>query len=91
MPSLHAGGSFLFLLFALRHDRRLVWIMLPLWAFISVDAIANRWHYLVDLPAGMVLAWLSVRAGEAIAKVSALPLASPWRLRAQPRPALAPH
>ena len=91
MPSLHAGGSFLFLLFALRHDRRLVWIMLPLWAFISVDAIANRWHYLVDLPAGMVLAWLSVRAGEAIAKVSALPLALPWRLRAQPRPALAPH
>lgn len=91
MPSLHAGGSFLFLLFALRHDRRLVWVMLPLWAFISVDAIANRWHYLVDLPAGMLLAWLSVRAGEAIAEVSAVPLRWHRTPRAPPGPAFVPH
>lgn len=91
MPSLHAGGSFLFLLFALRHDRRLVWVMLPLWTFISVDAIANRWHYLVDLPAGMLLAWLAVRIGEAIAGAPALPLRIRRGFRLQPGPALVPH
>lgn len=74
MPSLHAGGSFLFLLFAMRHDRRLAWVMLPLWAFISIDAIANRWHYLVDLPAGMLLAWFAVKLGERIAGASPLPI-----------------
>jgi hypothetical protein len=65
MPSLHAGGSFLFLLFAWRYARTLLPIYLPLFAFIVIDAIANRWHYLIDIPAGMLLAiacsWLAHR------------------------------
>ncbi|WFL77873.1 phosphatase PAP2 family protein [Altererythrobacter arenosus] len=65
MPSLHAGGSFLFLLYALRHARKLAIPFALLFAFISLDAIANRWHYAIDLPVGMALAavatWLAVR------------------------------
>ena len=56
MPSLHTGGSFLFLLFAWRYAPILVPLYLPLFAFISVDAVASRWHYFVDLPAGVILA-----------------------------------
>lgn len=56
MPSLHAGGSFLFLLYAFRHARRMILPFAAIFMFISIDAIANRWHYAIDLPAGMVLA-----------------------------------
>jgi hypothetical protein len=56
MPSLHTGGAFLFLLFAWRYARVLVPVYAPLFAFISVDAVASRWHYVIDLPAGIALA-----------------------------------
>lgn len=56
MPSLHAGGSLLFAIFAWRHGPRLLPVMLPLFLFIVVTAIANRWHYLIDIPFGMALA-----------------------------------
>lgn len=55
MPSLHTGGSFLFLLFACRYARLLVPLYVILFAFISIDAVASRWHYLIDLPAGIIL------------------------------------
>ncbi len=65
MPSLHTGGSFLFLLFAWRYARVLVPLYILLFAFISIDAVASRWHYLIDLPVGMLLAyccaWLAER------------------------------
>lgn len=56
MPSLHSGGAFLFLLFAWRSARVLLPLYVPLFAFIAIDAVANRWHYLVDVPVGMALA-----------------------------------
>lgn len=65
MPSLHTGGAFLFLLFAWRSARVLLPIYIPLFAFIAIDAVATRWHYLVDLPVGIALAaltaWLALR------------------------------
>lgn len=64
MPSLHTGGSFLFLLFAWRYARVLVPLYLALFAFISVDAVASRWHYLIDLPVGVALAFLCALVAE---------------------------
>jgi membrane-associated phospholipid phosphatase len=59
MPSLHAAGAFLFVIFAWNHGK----ILLPLYAFllffILVTAIASRWHYIVDVPAGLALAYVS--------------------------------
>lgn len=65
MPSLHAAGAFLFFLFALKHGR----ILLPLYTvilfFILVTSIATRWHYVIDIPVGIALAygclWLAER------------------------------
>lgn len=73
MPSLHSGGAFLFLLFAWRSARVLVPLYLLLFGFIATDAIANRWHYLVDVPVGMALAaacaWVAIRlCGRDVAK-----------------------
>lgn len=64
MPSLHTGGSFLFLLFAWRHARVLMPLYSVLFAYISIDAVASRWHYLVDLPVGIALALGCVWAAE---------------------------
>lgn len=77
MPSLHTGGAFLFLLFAWRSARVLLPIYVPLFAFIAIDAVANRWHYLIDLPVGMVLAaacaWAAIRLNPGIDGVRAAP------------------
>jgi len=78
MPSLHTGGSFLFLLLAWRYARVLTPLYLILFTFIAIDAVASRWHYIIDLPVGMVLAlgcvWaaekLNPRAGDLSAEAS---------------------
>lgn len=56
MPSLHAGGGFLFLYFIARYERPLLLIYLPLFLFILIAAIGTRWHYVIDLPVGIALA-----------------------------------
>ena len=60
MPSLHAGGASLFLWFAYKHCRALLPIYVPLYAFILIGAVANRFHYIIDLPFGIALAALSI-------------------------------
>ena len=64
MPSLHTGGSFLFLLFAWRYARVLVPLYLILFSFIVIDSIGSRWHYLIDVPVGIALALCCAWAAE---------------------------
>ncbi|KTE28945.1 MULTISPECIES: phosphatase PAP2 family protein [unclassified Sphingopyxis] len=77
MPSLHAAGAFLFFLFAWKHGK----ILLPLYSvilvFILVTSIASRWHYVVDAPAGLALAWACVWAAERIMGKAKAPAALP--------------
>jgi hypothetical protein len=39
-------------------------VLVPLYAlilcFIIISAVSTRWHYVVDLPVGLALAWVSV-------------------------------
>lgn len=81
MPSLHVGCSFVFLWFAIKHGRALLPAYVPLFAFIVINSIASRWHYLIDLPVGLALAcfsiWLAHRctrpkAGEAGARLQVI-------------------
>lgn len=66
MPSLHTGGAFLFFLFALKYGR----VLLPLYSlillFIIITAVASRWHYLIDIPVGLALGWISVWLAEGL-------------------------
>jgi len=72
MPSLHAGGAFLFLWYALHYARALLPFYVPMFLFILITAVASRWHYLIDLPAGILLAWFSIRlAGFCLSKEAA--------------------
>ena len=74
MPSLHVGGAFLFLYFAWRHARILVPVYSIFFTFILVSAVATRWHYLIDLPFGLMLAVISIRFAEWVEQETDEPL-----------------
>jgi membrane-associated phospholipid phosphatase len=71
-PSLHVGISFVVWMYAYRNSRRLFWILAPLILSLWVSTVYLRYHYLVDVLAGLVLGppcfllanWLFKRYGE---------------------------
>ena len=71
-PSMHVAISFLVGLYAYRNSRRLFWGLSPLIVSLWVSTVYLRFHYLVDLLAGFILAplcywlanWLFSRFGE---------------------------
>jgi membrane-associated phospholipid phosphatase len=70
-PSMHVAISFLVWLYALRNSRPLFWVLSPLVLSLWVSTIYLRYHYLVDVVAGLLLApasfllanWLFRRIG----------------------------
>ena len=68
-PSLHAGIALVVLVFAWRDNRRLFWLLLPIALGIWASTLYLRYHYVVDLLAGWVLAlgccWLAPRLNQA--------------------------
>jgi membrane-associated phospholipid phosphatase len=62
-PSMHVGISFVVWLYAYRNSRRLFWILSPLIISLWISSVYLRYHYLVDIVAGLILAplccWLS--------------------------------
>ena len=71
-PSLHTGISFLVWLYALRNSRTLFWFLSPFILSLWVSTVYLRYHYLVDVLAGLLLApacfflanWLFQRFGD---------------------------
>lgn len=64
MPSLHSASAYLFFLFAWKHGKVLVPLYSFILAYILITAAASRWHYLVDIPVGMALAWASYQLAD---------------------------
>jgi hypothetical protein len=60
MPSLHLAHAFVLLYYAWRHLRWLGYLYLPAFLFLASEAVASRWHYLIDLPAGLAIALLCI-------------------------------
>jgi len=64
-PSLHVGASTMAALVDFRHgDRLRGLIYAPLVALIGVATVALRYHYVVDVLAGLALAWAAVLLAE---------------------------
>jgi membrane-associated phospholipid phosphatase len=55
-PSLHVGISFVVWLYALRNSRWLFWVLAPLVLSLFVSTVYLRFHYLIDVVAGLILA-----------------------------------
>jgi hypothetical protein len=60
MPSLHVASSAVFVYFAWKHVRWLGVVYLPLFTFIIFEAVATRWHYWIDVAAGLALTALAI-------------------------------
>ncbi|MEJ7577195.1 MAG: phosphatase PAP2 family protein [Pyrinomonadaceae bacterium] len=58
MPSLHVAHALFFTLCAARSARVLLIFYLPILFWITIESVASGWHYLIDLPAGALLAVL---------------------------------
>jgi hypothetical protein len=65
MPSLHIGHAIVMTWFVASARSRLTWLFLAISFWVLIESVASRWHYLVDLPAGALLAaiviWLTSR------------------------------
>jgi membrane-associated phospholipid phosphatase len=79
-PSMHVAISFVVWLYAHRNSRRLFWILSPFILSLWVSTVYLRYHYLIDVVAGLILAplcyWLSNFLFARFAEVP-LPLAVP--------------
>lgn len=84
MPSLHTGGAFLFFLFAWRYGRFLVPIYGFVLFFIVIAAVATRWHYLIDIPIGLLLGWFSIWLAEKLDAPATLSEFAPLALPLSP-------
>jgi membrane-associated phospholipid phosphatase len=77
-PSLHTGISFVVWLYAYRNSKKLFWILSPLILSLWLSTVYLRYHYLIDVVAGLILAplsyllanWLFRRFGEIPISVS---------------------
>jgi uncharacterized protein len=56
MPSLHVGASFIIAYYAVKARLWVAPIAIFAFCWIFIESVAARWHYLVDLPAGILLA-----------------------------------
>jgi membrane-associated phospholipid phosphatase len=66
MPSLHVASSAVFLFYAWHHARWLGVLYLPLFIFIIFEAVATRWHYWIDVVAGLALTALAIAIATAV-------------------------
>jgi membrane-associated phospholipid phosphatase len=58
-PSLHVAISFVVWLYAYRNSKKLFWILSPLILSLWLSTLYLRYHYLIDVVAGLILAPLS--------------------------------
>jgi membrane-associated phospholipid phosphatase len=82
-PSMHVAISFLVWLYALRNSRTLFWALSPLILSLWVSTVYLRYHYLIDVVAGLLLApvsfWLANQLFRKFGNAGfALPVPKAW-------------
>jgi membrane-associated phospholipid phosphatase len=65
-PSLHVAISFVVWLYAYRNSKKLFWILSPLILSLWLSTLYLRYHYLIDVVAGLILAPLSYLLANAL-------------------------
>jgi len=60
MPSLHVGASLVIAYYAVRGRLLVAPLAVLTCAWVVVESVAARWHYLIDLPPGILLAALAI-------------------------------
>ncbi|MGO9612037.1 MAG: phosphatase PAP2 family protein [Dissulfurispiraceae bacterium] len=68
-PSGHTGVALTVLFLAFRFAKRLFWMLLPLALLLILATVYCRYHYVVDVIAGVVLTVVTITVGELYYKV----------------------
>ncbi len=77
-PSLHVAISFVVWLYAYRNSKKLFWILSPLILSLWFSTVYLRYHYLIDVVAGLILAPVSfLLANWLFRRFSEIPLSVP--------------
>jgi len=66
-PSAHVAGSVVTLLCAWRYSPRVGWMLAPIVLSILVATVYGRYHYFVDLPAGVLVGAVGYASGRRLA------------------------
>lgn len=66
MPSLHIAHTYVLWRYAWHHIRWLGIVYLPLYLFIITEAVTAKWHYLLDIPLGLLLAVISIHIAKSL-------------------------
>jgi hypothetical protein len=69
MPSLHVSIACIASYYAIRARLPLRFLILPMAAWIPLEAVASRWHYVVDLPAGALFATVVITLSNRLCSV----------------------
>jgi hypothetical protein len=57
MPSLHMSHAFVFLYFSFKYVKWLIPFVILSLMWFFMDSMALGWHYLIDIPFGLLLGW----------------------------------
>lgn len=60
MPSLHIAHATVITFYLNRSRLGIRWPFMLLWGFILIESVVSRWHYLVDAPAGILVALAAI-------------------------------
>lgn len=66
MPSLHVAHATVITYYLHRSRLGIRWPFMLLWGFILIESVVSRWHYLVDAPAGILVALVAILAANRI-------------------------
>lgn len=67
-PSAHVAGSMVAMCAAWRYRRWLFWVCLPFFASMCVATVYGRYHYVADVPAGLIVGYLGFLAGDRLVR-----------------------
>lgn len=60
MPSLHIAGAWIITYYAIKARSIAAPLMVFLFGWIAIESVVSRWHYVIDLPVGLLLATLAI-------------------------------
>lgn len=72
MPSLHSAHAFALWVYARRHIPWLGYVYLVALIFILSEAIASKWHYLIDLLFGLLIAAFCMRLASSLHRTQSI-------------------